>query len=162
MNDMDIKLLEDAIALAHSAREHGNHPFGALLADAHGNVLLQAENTVITDADCTGHAETNLMREATRKFPSTTLAGCTVYTSTEPCPMCTGAIFWSQVSRIVYALSCEALYALTGDTPEKLPLPCREILAKAGRGVIVEGPALEEQARTVHAGFWDGPAATRR
>jgi tRNA(Arg) A34 adenosine deaminase TadA len=68
--------------------------------------------------------------------------------------MCTGAIFWGNVGRVVYALSQSGLYNLTGDSPEKLPLSCREILARAGRHVEVVGPALEEEARKVHEGFW--------
>src|SRR5204863_1932347 len=57
--------LRRAIELAQQARDHGNHPFGALLVDPRGNVVLEAENTVRTDKDVTAHAETNLMRMAT-------------------------------------------------------------------------------------------------
>jgi tRNA(Arg) A34 adenosine deaminase TadA len=57
-------LIRRALELARQARDHGNHPFGALLADASGRVRLEAENTVVTERDCTGHAETNLMRLA--------------------------------------------------------------------------------------------------
>src|SRR5215831_5405116 len=105
MNETDIRHLRAAIALAHSARAHGNHPFGALLADETGAVLLEAENTVVTERDCTGHAETNLMRLASRRFGQEQLASCTLYTSTEPCAMCAGAIHWGNVGRVVYALS---------------------------------------------------------
>jgi len=58
------ELMRRAIARAEQSVEHGNHPFGALLVDADGNVVLEAENTVVTERDCTGHAETNLMRLA--------------------------------------------------------------------------------------------------
>ena len=51
----------------------------ALLVDAAGNVLLEAENTVNTEHDCTGHAETNLVRLASRKFERDVLEGCTLY-----------------------------------------------------------------------------------
>jgi tRNA(Arg) A34 adenosine deaminase TadA len=155
MNKTDASLLRTAIALAHSAREHGNHPFGALLADADGTVLLQAENTVVTSGDCTGHAETNLMREASKKFPPSRLAACTLFTSTEPCPMCAGAIFWGGIGRVVFALSQAGLYALTGDSPERLLLPCADVLSHAGRPVEVIGPALEAEAREPHLGFWN-------
>ncbi len=154
MNDIDLRLLRQAIDVARRARQHGNHPFGALLADEQGAVLLEAENTVNTAHDCTGHAELNLMRLASRQFSARVLSRCTLYTSTEPCPMCTGAIFWGGVGRVVYALSEEGLYALTGDSPDKLLLPCREVFARGGRPVEVLGPALEEEARQVHEGFW--------
>ena len=68
MNPTDLQHLRTAIELARQAREHGNHPFGALLVDKDNKVLLQAENTVVTGRDCTGHAETNLMRLASRHY----------------------------------------------------------------------------------------------
>ena len=154
MNNIDLQFLRLAIDVARRAREHGNHPFGALLADEQGNVLLEAENTVITDSDCTGHAELNLMRLASRQYTFDELARCTLYTSTEPCPMCSGSIFWGGVGRVVYALSEEGLYAMTGDSPHKLLLACRDVFARGGRPIEVLGPALEEEARQVHIGFW--------
>ena len=154
MNDFDLRLLRQAIDAARRARERGNHPFGAVLADEQGNVLLEAENTVITDHDCTGHAELNLMRLASQQYSFGALSRCTLYTSTEPCPMCSGSIFWSGVGRVVYALSEEGLYAMTGDSPDKLLLSCRDVFARGGRSIEVLGPALEEEARQVHEGFW--------
>jgi tRNA(Arg) A34 adenosine deaminase TadA len=151
---MNHELLRAAIALAASAREHGNHPFGALLADENGNILLTAENTVNTTRDASGHAELNLVRMASARFPAETLARATLYTSTEPCPMCAGAIFWSGIHRVIYALSEDGLYAMTGDSPESLKLPCREVFARGGRPVEVVGPLLEEEAALVHQGFW--------
>jgi tRNA(Arg) A34 adenosine deaminase TadA len=88
-----------AIALAWRAHEHGNHPFGAVLVDDHNQVVLQAENTVVTERDCTGHAETNLMRQASQRFSPEQLATYTLYTSTEPCAMCAGAIHWGKAGR---------------------------------------------------------------
>ena len=110
MNNTDLQLLRAAIAVARRAREHGNHPFGALLVGRDGQVLLEAENTVLTGPDCTGHAETNLMRLASRRYGADFLAGCSLYTSTEPCPMCAGAIYWGSVGRVVFALSQTAFY----------------------------------------------------
>ena len=154
MDETDIRHLRAAIALAHSARAHGNHPFGALLADANGAVLLEAENTVVTERDCTGHAETNLMRLVSRRFGQEQLASCTLYTSTEPCAMCAGAIHWGGVGRVVYALSEEQFYAMVGPSPEHMLLPCRELFARSGRPVEVLGPALVYEAKAVHEGFW--------
>lgn len=148
------KLLRRAIEIAQSAREHGNHPFGALLADEAGNILLEAENTVVTDSDCTAHAETNLMRMASKKYAPEELQNFILYTSTEPCAMCSGAIFWGDVRHVVYALKEEGLYEITGETPYELALPCREVFARGKHPVEVEGPFLEKEARQVHLGFW--------
>lgn len=156
MNATDIQYLRRAIQVAQQAREHGNHPFGAILADDNNQVLLQAENTVVTGRDCTGHAETNLMRLATQQFPPEKLAACTLYTSTEPCAMCAGAIYWGNVRRVVYALSEVGLYDIISSSPDQLLLPCREVFAHSQRSIEVEGPAMEldAEARTVHEGFW--------
>jgi tRNA(Arg) A34 adenosine deaminase TadA len=156
MNDIEIEHLRSAISVAWQAREHGNHPFGAVLADAHDQVLLQAENTVLTTRDCTGHAETNLVRLATQRFSPEQLAYCTLYSSTEPCAMCAGAIHWSQIGRVVYALSETDLYALIGPSPEHLLLPCWEVFSRSQRPIVICGPvsALEKAARAVHENFW--------
>jgi len=157
MNDNDLQHLRTAIRVAQNARNHGNHPFGAILVDEDNQILLEAENTVVTDNDCTGHAETNLMRLATKHFSPDKLMKCILYTSTEPCAMCAGAIYWGNVGRVVYALSEVGLYEIVGPSPDQLVLPCREVFDHSQRKVEVEGPALEvdEEARAVHAGFWN-------
>ena len=154
MNERDLEHLRTAIEIAWRAREHGNHPFGAVLVDDQNQVVLQAENTVVTERDCTGHAETNLMRQASQRFWPEQLATCTLYTSTEPCAMCAGAIYWGKVGRVVYALSEVDLYTIVGPSPDQLHLPCREVFARSQRSIEVLGPALEAEAKAVHAGFW--------
>jgi tRNA(Arg) A34 adenosine deaminase TadA len=144
-----------AIELARRARQNGNHPFGALLVDAAGEVILEAENTVLTERDCTNHAELNLVRAASRRFDEATLGGCTLYASTEPCAMCAGAIYWSGIGRVVFALSGAALNAMVeGGEEEELSLPCREVFVRGGRSIDVSGPHLEPEARAVHEDFW--------
>jgi tRNA(Arg) A34 adenosine deaminase TadA len=153
----DERHLLAAIELARRAREHGNHPFGALLVDEDGNVVLEAENTVLTERDVTGHAETNLMRLASSRFDADFLGTCTLYTSTEPCPMCAGAIYWGNVRRVVFALSQQEMRRISGGDPEnfQLELTSREVFARGDHDVEVIGPDLLEQARAVHDGFWD-------
>ena len=155
-SEKDLALLRQAIQIAAAARTHGNHPFGALIADNQGNVIAQAENTVITDSDVTGHAETNLIRLASRQFPNEVLATATLYTSTEPCAMCAGAIYWSGISRVVYGLAEQDLAAFTGGDPKNptLALPARQVLNAGQRKIEVLGPLLVEEAAVVHVGFW--------
>ena len=88
------------------------------------------------------------------------LAGGTLFSSTEPCAMCAGAIHGSGIGRVVYALPEERLYRLTGHDPDDNPmkLPCREVFARGARAVEVAGPALEAEAEAVHRGFW-GPSS---
>ena len=157
LNDRDQRLLRLAIAVSARSRGRGNHPFGAVLADQDGVVLLEAENSVVTTGDVTGHAETNLIRTASSTLPLEVLARATVYANTEPCAMCAGAIYWSGVGRLVYAMAEGDLLALTGDHPANptLDLGCRLVLRSGQRQIEVIGPALIEEAIAAHEGFWD-------
>jgi tRNA(Arg) A34 adenosine deaminase TadA len=156
LSEVDLRHLRRAIRIAEMARAHGNHPFGALLVGAGGELLAEAENAVVTERDCTAHAELNLVRIVSGRYDREALAGSTLYTSTEPCAMCAGAIYWCGIGRVVYALSAERLYRLTGHEPGEAPLhlPCREVFARGARAVEVAGPALEAEAEEVHRGFW--------
>lgn len=155
MDGNDLRFMKVAIDIAQTARDNGNHPFGAILVDNQGHILLTAENTVVTERDCTGHAETNLMRQASQKYDPDFLANCSIYTSTEPCPMCSGAIFWGNVRRVVYGLSQKGLYGMVGEADEEvLYLPCRDLFEKGQKQIEVIGPLLEEEAKHVHMGFW--------
>lgn len=159
--ERDLARLRDAIEVARRAVLHGNHPFGAVLTDASGTVVLEAENSVTTDVDCTAHAETALIRLASNRFTALELRDFTLYTSCEPCAMCSGAIYWSGVGRVVYALAEDELYAITGANPENptLRLPCREVFAAGQRSTTVVGPALHDEAVQSHRGFWNEDAA---
>ena len=149
LNATDERLLRAAIALSARALRAGNQPYGALLADAQGRVLLEAGNTQLTTRDCTGHAELNLMRDASPRFDRELLATCTVYASGEPCPMCAGAIYWAGVRRLVFGLSIETMTALAGPDADELALHCADVLASGTQRVELLGPALEDEARRV-------------
>ena len=157
MNEVSLRHLRRAIEVAHAARNHGNHPFGAILVEADGKVLAEAENSVVTGRDPTAHAELNLVRIASAQYDREALAKSTLFSSTEPCAMCAGAIFWSGIGKVVFALSEEGLYTMTGSdlAQEAMKIPSREIFARCGRPVQVEGPALEEEAKGPHIGFWE-------
>jgi putative acetyltransferase len=156
----DLRHLQAAIKVAGRARANGNHPFGAVLAVG-GEVVLEAENTVVTGRDRTGHAEAILARLASAEIPLEQLTSATLYTSTEPCAMCAGAIYWAGIGRVVYGLAETELITITGSDEANLTLalPCREVFARGQRQVTVLGPLLADAARAVHDGFWRLPAA---
>lgn len=155
MRKQDLKFIRASFEVARRARSKTNHPFGALLVDKYGHLLLEAENTVVTERDCTGHAETNLMRLASKKYSRDFLATSTLYSSTEPCPMCCGAIFWGNVKRVIFGLGAKSLCEMIGETSDEvLLLPCREIFNQGRKSISVLGPTLEDEARLVHADFW--------
>jgi tRNA(Arg) A34 adenosine deaminase TadA len=155
VTDVDLARLRRCVELAADARARGDHPFGSLLVTADGRTV-EALNSVVTRGDPTGHAETNLLRAAAASLSAQVLATSTLYTSTEPCAMCAGAIYWSGIARVVYGLSEAGLRELVA-AQEGVPtmeLPCREVFARGGRPVAVAGPADLPEATTVHAGFW--------
>jgi tRNA(Arg) A34 adenosine deaminase TadA len=150
----DEAFLRQAIALSRRSREQGNHPFGALVADADGKPISEALNAHSTSP--LDHAEMNALRTALMRADAGKLAGATLYSSAEPCAMCAGALYWAGIHRVAYALSERRLLELTG-TDERNPtlsLPCREVLARGQRVIVVVGPMLEDEAAEVHRGFW--------
>lgn len=144
----DIELLRKSLAVAQRSMENENLPFGCLLADAEGNVLEEGENTVITADDSIGHCEINLIHQLAGKYSTRFLNNCTLYASTEPCPMCAAAIFWSGIGRVVYAISKECFHAIaqTNNPAHLISLSAYDLLKHGERKVRVEGPLLEEEA----------------
>jgi tRNA(Arg) A34 adenosine deaminase TadA len=153
--DADEGFLKQAIELARQARAAGNHPFGALLV-LDGRVVLTAQNTVATDRDPTAHAETNLVAAAIRQLMPEQIRRSVLYTSCEPCAMCTGTMYWAGIRSLVYALSSEELAVMAG---RNFLVPCTELFARAVEHVQITGPLLLGEAREVHVGFWPPPAA---
>ena len=157
MTKLDDKTgLRLAFAVAAKARAKGNHPFGCVLVDCDGTVLLEAENGYMPDRDMTGHAERLLATAASKKYRPAQLMECTMYTSAEPCAMCAGAIYWTGLKRVVYGLTERDLKKITGDHPENptLDLPCEVVFAAGQRHIEVIGPMLEAEAAAVHIGAW--------
>ncbi|WKZ57069.1 MAG: nucleoside deaminase [Bdellovibrionota bacterium] len=139
-----------AIELAALARERGDEPFGALLVLDNREILC-AENSVRLARDPTNHAEMNLVRKAWQELSPSVIADSILYTSTEPCPMCTGAIFWSGIRRVVFSFSAEDLGKMAND---KFCGPCSVLFNRAEQKTEVIGPILAEEGRRVHEGFW--------
>lgn len=151
--------LQRAIEISREARAAGNTPFGALLVDKDGNIVLEQGNIEITAKRCTGHAECTLADRASHELDKEFLWSCTLYTTAEPCSMCSGAIYWANIGRVVFAMTERRLLELTGSNEQNptFDLPCREIFAKGQKNIEVIGPfpALEAEAAEVHRGYWD-------
>src|ERR1700759_847107 len=99
----DEKFMKMAIELSQKNVEQGlGGPFGAVIVKD-GVVIASSANRVVTDNDPTAHAEVSAIRKACNELKDFNLAGCTIYTSCEPCPMCLGAIYWARIDKIYYA-----------------------------------------------------------
>jgi tRNA(Arg) A34 adenosine deaminase TadA len=159
LSEMDEHLLRRAIQLSAQAKANGNLPFGALLADAEGNVVLEAETTGVSDGNVLYHAETNLMHEAVSAVTEAERASGTLYSSCEPCPMCAGTIYWGGITRVVFGLGERRLFDIAGGqstTPVAVFGGCRLILEGGARDIEVIGPCLESEAAVPHEGAWLG------
>lgn len=159
LSDRDISLLYETVRIAHEAVERGCHPFGALLADKDGNILIEIGNN--KDSSPCLHAETSVMIEAGKKFSAEFLETCSLYTNFEPCVMCTGAVYWTNVGRIVFGLTESQLLECTKDHSENptFDLPCDKVLEHGQRDMIVCGPTNDEKLKNAilkdHLTFWN-------
>ncbi len=135
--------------LASLSRKNANKPFGALL-ERNGSVLLTAENSQLTNSPL-GHAELNVLMEAWRTLTPAQIAESTIYASTEPCPMCAGAIYWSGIRRVVFSVSRLKFSEFGGS---ELCEPCSKVLNVGPQKVEIIGPVLESEGLIPHEGFW--------
>jgi tRNA(Arg) A34 adenosine deaminase TadA len=163
MEERDKAFLRRSFEVARRAVEHGNLPFGAILVDDEGEIVLESENRSITEHDLTAHAEVMLMHAAARRFVPGYLNRCTMYSSAEPCPMCAGSVYWAGVRRVVYGLDIPSLDAAIGADPLN-PTPhlrAAVVLAGGKFPIALEGPALVEEAAALHKGKWRQEGADR-
>ncbi|ELY47765.1 nucleoside deaminase [Natronorubrum bangense] len=140
-----------AIDLARTAVDNGNTPFGSLLV-VDDDVVRTAENTTLTDDDIAAHPEFKLARWAARELEADERAACTMYTSTEPCPMCASAIAYAGLGRIVYSVSVDSLAALRDDGV--IEIPCEEVVDRSDATTTIEGPVLEDEGIAVHRAYF--------
>jgi len=143
MNATDEQHLRRAIALASEARAAGEMPYGSLLVGPSGEVLAEDRNTVLSERDISAHPELKLARWAARELDAGVAGRTTMYTSCQPCPMCTGAIARSGLGRVVFALAGEQLRSLGATSPD-------------AADVVYEGPALFDEARVPIDGYYAG------
>lgn len=100
----NIKFMRKAIALSVENVKKGGGPFGAVIVKD-GKIIASGVNRVTANSDPTAHAEVNAIRKASRKLKTFDLAGCEIYTSCEPCPMCLGAVYWAHLDKMYYGNS---------------------------------------------------------
>ena len=138
--DPNPEFLRRAIALATAnVREGKGGPFGAVVVRA-GQIVGEGANAVTTTNDPTAHAEVNAIRAAAKALGAYSLAGCELYTSCEPCPMCLAAAYWAHVDAIYYGACAEDaaragfddafLYGEMRKQTGARRLPARQLLAE--------------------------------
>jgi tRNA(Arg) A34 adenosine deaminase TadA len=142
-------LLHQAITLAHQARQAGERPFGAVLV-LDGKVVAEAQDQCSALHDPTAHAELRLISAFCQKNGVFDLAGTTIYTCAEPCVMCSGAIKWAGVSRVVFSVSQAMVQTFSGG---RIKPTCEELVNTGGRYVEVYGLLLLDEGLACYKDF---------
>ncbi len=126
-----------AIKWAEKSVTKGGGPFGAVIVK-NGEIIAQGHNCVTLHNDPTAHAEVTTIRKACKKLNTFDLAGCEIYTSCEPCPMCLAAIYWARMDKIYYGCTKDDaknigfddsfIYEQIDLKPEDRSIPAKQIL----------------------------------
>ena len=159
LSETDAGFLREAIDWARKGVEAGGSAFGAVVVRTHDagrqplavpEQIVAVHNVVLQTTDITAHAEVHALREACRALGTIDLAGCTLYSSCEPCPMCFSAIHWANIDRIVYGATIEDA-AQCGF--RELPISNRTMKELGDAPVEVDGPHLQGEAVAVFRQF---------
>ncbi len=149
----DRQFMRLALQKAQEGMEGGGSPFGAVVV-RDGRVVAAEHNVVLQTCDPTAHAEVTALRGAAKALGTPTLEGCTVYSTTEPCPMCFAAIHWAHCDRIVFGASiADSEAAGFGE----LPISNETMKRLGGATLTIEGGVLAEEARAQFSAFMERP-----
>ena len=125
-----------------SMRTPNPRPFGAaILHTKSGNLLLRALNNVAREFDPSSHAEVRAIRLATRRLKNVSLAGYTLYSTCEPCPMCMSTALWAGLDRVVYGATIED----ANRHCNQIQIPATEVALRSDMKCIVDGPILRDE-----------------
>jgi len=127
---------------ARSLRTASPRPFGASIVHTKsGKLLLRALNAVRQEFDPSAHAEVRAIRLATKRLKLLSLAGYTLYTTCEPCPMCMSAALWAGVERVVYGATIED----ANRHCNQIQIPATEVAKRSDMSCVVDGPILRDE-----------------
>ena len=140
----DRKFMQRALELARDSVIRDWAPFSAVLVKD-GKILAEYQNQSAVTRDITQHAETGLLSAFSPKIDRATFAQCTLYASSEPCTMCSGAIRFAGIGRVVYGVTESQFMRVIGRPPEPDELTCREIFRRTAPSVKVLGPLDEAE-----------------
>ena len=139
------KFMKIAVEEAKSSLKEGNKGFGAVLVK-NGEVVAVAHDTEVADSDPTAHAEMNVIKKAL-KVNVKDLAGCVIFSTHEPCPMCTGAIIWAKISEIVFGASIKDSLAFGRNM---IDLGCGELIERSPWKVKLKEGVLKKECSALY------------
>jgi tRNA(Arg) A34 adenosine deaminase TadA len=121
-------------------------PFGALIVNTRtGERLMRATNAVMRENDPSSHGETRTVRLACKKLKRPSLAGFTMYSTCEPCPMCMANALWAGLDRVVYGATIEDANRYV----QQIHIPAREVAQRSDMACLVDGPVLRDLCNTL-------------
>jgi tRNA(Arg) A34 adenosine deaminase TadA len=127
---------------ARSLKTPSPRPFGAsIVRTKSGELLLRALNAVNQEFDPSSHAEVRAIRKATKRLKNISLAGYTLYTTCEPCPMCMSAALWAGLDRVVYGATIDD----ANRHCNQIHIPATEVSTRSDMKCIVDGPVLRDE-----------------
>lgn len=136
-------VMKRAIDIARQNYKIGGHAVAAIIVKDN-TIVAEAFTTIRRDQDPTAHAEMNAIRQATIALNNRYLAGCYLYTTYEPCPMCTSAAIWAKMSGIVYGAS------RLDETPQahwRVQIPAREVVARGTPSLELHEDFMRSECR---------------
>ena len=141
--DLDLERMAAIAAFtAQSMLTERPRPFGAsIIHTKSGTMLLRALNAVAQEWDPSAHAEVRAIRLATKRLKSLSLAGYTLYTTCEPCPMCMSTALWAGLDRIVYGATIED----ANRHCRQIQIPATEVASRSDMTCVVDGPILRDE-----------------
>ena len=149
MSTHDFEFIRKVNQLAWKSASLGFGPFAALLV--YENRLMDSSmDACIPLADPTAHAEISVIRKHCQDQHLISLEGYTLYASTEPCIMCSGAIHWAKISRVVFSVSQSMLQKKSGGNQK---LGSETLVNIGGLKMEVSGPILAEEGKLVYQSF---------
>jgi tRNA(Arg) A34 adenosine deaminase TadA len=141
--EVDRRFMEGLIRFtAQSLNAAAPVPFGALIINSDtGEILMRARNAVAAESDPSAHAELRAVRKATKRLKTFSLAGYTMYSTCEPCPMCMANALWAGLDRVVYG----ATIADANRHCRQIQVPAKEVARRSDMTCTVDGPFLRAE-----------------
>ena len=135
------KFIREVIGLAYNSAKQGNDPFAALLVKDE-KIVASSMDYSVKKSDPTAHAELDLIRKFCQDNNIFSLEEYTLYSSSEPCVMCSGAIHWARINKVVFSVSQQRL---NGESHGRVKPSCNSLVNVGRRKIDVIGPILEDE-----------------
>ena len=141
--------MKAALAEAQRGVESGEPPFGCVLVNERGEVVLREHDRIKELNDMSAHAETLIVKRACKTFDRNELLDLTLYTTVEPCAMCFTTAWLNQIEGIVYGATMKEIGQITAGKQREMPFTAEEMNARSGAEIKLIGGILQESCQQI-------------